>query len=101
MPDGCISLVINLFEDETRLYDPDDVSNIRKFNGSSVSGPHTKCFAIDTDEQTCVVGMADQFYGDRSGSLLDAWGNHWYIASRIEDMTPEEIAERAAAAGRQ
>jgi len=45
--------------------------------------------------------MADQFYGDRSGSLLDAWGNHWYIASRIEDMTPEEIAERAAAAGRQ
>ena len=44
--------------------------------------------------------MADQFYGDRSGSLLDAWGNHWYIASHIEDLTPEEIAERAAAAGR-
>jgi len=45
--------------------------------------------------------MADQFYGDRSGSLLDAWGNHWYIASHIEDLTPAEIAERAAAAGRQ
>jgi PhnB protein len=44
--------------------------------------------------------MADQFYGDRSGSLLDAWGNHWYIASHTEDLTPEEIAERAAAAGR-
>jgi len=41
--DGCISLVINLFEDETRLYDPDDMSNVRKFNGCSVSGPHTKC----------------------------------------------------------
>ena len=45
--------------------------------------------------------VADQFYGDRSGSLLDAWGNHWYIASHIEDLTPEQIAERAAAAGRQ
>jgi PhnB protein len=45
--------------------------------------------------------MADQFYGDRSGSLVDAWGNHWYIASHLEDLTPEEIAQRAAAAGRQ
>ncbi len=45
--------------------------------------------------------MADQFYGDRSGSLLDAWGNHWYIASHLEDLAPEEIAQRAAAAGRQ
>jgi PhnB protein len=45
--------------------------------------------------------MTDQFYGDRSGSLLDAWGNHWYIASHLEELTTEEIAERAAAAGRQ
>jgi len=45
--------------------------------------------------------MADQFYGDRSGSLLDPWGNHWYIASHLEDLTSEEIAQRAAAAGRQ
>jgi PhnB protein len=44
--------------------------------------------------------MADQFYGDRGGSLIDAWGNHWYIASHTEDLTPEEIAEKAAAAGR-
>jgi hypothetical protein len=58
MPDGCITLVINLFEDETRLYDPEDMSKVRKFNGCSVSGPHTKCFAIDTDEQTCVIGIS-------------------------------------------
>jgi PhnB protein len=44
--------------------------------------------------------MADQFYGDRSGSLLDPWGNHWYIASHLEDLTPEEMQQRAAAAGR-
>jgi uncharacterized glyoxalase superfamily protein PhnB len=45
--------------------------------------------------------MADQLYGDRSGSLLDRWGNHWYIASHREDLTSLEIAQRAAAAGSQ
>jgi len=45
--------------------------------------------------------MADQMYGDRSGSLVDRWGNHWYIASHREELTPEEIRQRAAAAGRQ
>lgn len=44
--------------------------------------------------------MSNQVYGDRSGSLLDAWGNHWYIASHLEDLTTEEIAQRATAAGR-
>ncbi len=45
--------------------------------------------------------MAKQAYGDRSGSLLDSWGNHWYIASHLEELTTEEISQRSAAAGRQ
>jgi PhnB protein len=45
--------------------------------------------------------MADQAYGDRSGSLLDSWENHWYIASHLEELTIEEITQRSAAAGRQ
>lgn len=45
--------------------------------------------------------MADQAYGDRSGSLLDRWGNHWYIASHLEELMIEEITQRSAAAGRQ
>jgi len=40
MPDGCITLIINLLEDETRLYDPDDTKKVRKFRGCSISGPH-------------------------------------------------------------
>src|SRR5882724_13622064 len=40
MPDGCISLVINLFEDETRLYDPDDMSNVRN-STAAASAVHT------------------------------------------------------------
>src|ERR1700740_3768560 len=58
MPDGCISLISNLEEDETRLYDADDVNKMQKLSGCSVSGPHTKSFVIDTDEQTCVIGVS-------------------------------------------
>jgi PhnB protein len=39
----------------------------------------------------------DQFYGERSAGLTDDWGNHWYIATYTEDLTPEELTARAAA----
>ncbi len=39
---------------------------------------------------------ADQFYGDRNASVVDPFGNHWGIATHIEDVSPEEISIRAA-----
>jgi PhnB protein len=41
--------------------------------------------------------MKDQFYGDRGGGLIDNWGNHWYIATHLEDLTMDEISRRASA----
>lgn len=41
---------------------------------------------------------ADQFYGDRQGGVKDSWGNTWWIATRIEDVSSEELARRAAEA---
>jgi len=41
--------------------------------------------------------VADQFYGDRGGKLQDPFGHVWWIASRLEDLTPEEIQQRASA----
>lgn len=41
--------------------------------------------------------VQDQFYGDRSGTVLDPFGHVWTIATHKEDLTPEEIARRAAA----
>ncbi len=38
--------------------------------------------------------LCDQFYGDRSGAVTDPWGHVWSIASRIEDISPEEIQRR-------
>jgi PhnB protein len=41
----------------------------------------------------------DQFYGERSGGVMDAWGNHWYIATHKEDFTSEELMSRGAEQG--
>ena len=38
--------------------------------------------------------LVDQFYGDRSGSLKDSFGNYWWIATHIEDVTLEEMRKR-------
>ena len=42
--------------------------------------------------------LQDQFYGDRSGSLKDPFGHVWHIATHVEDVSPEEMDKRAAAA---
>jgi PhnB protein len=42
--------------------------------------------------------VADQFYGDRGGQFLDPFGHKWYVSTHKEDLTPEEIGKRAAAA---
>ena len=38
--------------------------------------------------------VADQFYGDRSGTLEDPFGHRWFIATRREDVSPEEMRKR-------
>jgi PhnB protein len=38
--------------------------------------------------------MQDQFWGDRSGTLTDPQGFTWTIATRKEDLTPQEMQQR-------
>ncbi len=40
--------------------------------------------------------VANQFYGDRSGQFEDPFGHHWNVATHVEDVSPEEMAKRAA-----
>jgi PhnB protein len=47
---------------------------------------------------TSLMAPADQFYGDRSGGVKDASGNYWWIATHAEDVPPDEMKRRAAAA---
>jgi PhnB protein len=42
--------------------------------------------------------IKNQFYGDRSGTLLDPFGHMWSVATHIEDVPPEEMRKRMTAA---
>jgi PhnB protein len=39
--------------------------------------------------------VADQFYGDRLGTLVDPFGHTWHVSTHIEDVSPEELDRRA------
>jgi PhnB protein len=43
---------------------------------------------------TVVKPLANQFYGDRSGTVTDPFGHKWTIATHVEDVTPEEMTRR-------
>jgi PhnB protein len=41
--------------------------------------------------------VKDEFYGDRNGRLEDPFGHIWFIATRKEDVSPEEVQKCVAA----
>ena len=47
---------------------------------------------------TVTMEVADQFWGDRFGTVTDPFGHVWSVATHIEDVPPAEMAERAKAA---
>jgi PhnB protein len=47
---------------------------------------------------TVSMEVADQFWGDRFGTITDPFGHSWSVATHIEDVPPEEMAERAKTA---
>jgi PhnB protein len=72
--------------------------------GGSPVGIHVYLADVDAAAKRAVAGggkltrpVADQFYGDRLGTLEDPFGHIWHISTHIEDVSPEEIGRRAAA----
>jgi PhnB protein len=47
---------------------------------------------------TVAMPLADMFWGDRYGKLVDPFGHHWSIAEHLEDLTPDQMKERMDAA---
>ena len=50
---------------------------------------------------TVLQPLEDKFYGDRAGTVVDPFGHHWYLMMHIEDVSPDEMQKRAAAASAQ
>lgn len=50
--------------------------------------------AIDAGAKV-VRPLANEFYGDRMGTLEDPFGHHWSLATHVENVSDSEIRERA------
>lgn len=68
---------------------------------------HLMIYVEDVDafcQKAVAEGLAvlrpieNQFYGDRSGQFKDPFGHVWSFATHVEDVSPEEMNNRAAAA---
>lgn len=46
---------------------------------------------------TVKMPVADMFWGDRYGIVVDPFGHHWSIATHVRDVSPEEMQEAAKA----
>ena len=42
-----------------------------------------------------VMPVADMFWGDRMGKVIDPFGHHWNLATHIEEVAPAEMERRA------
>lgn len=72
--------------------------------GFGVKNATSYMYVLDTDAAykqamragaISVMEPADQFYGDRNAGVSDVFGNQWWFATRIENVTPEEVKRRA------
>jgi AraC-like DNA-binding protein len=78
LPSGTIELVVNLGEDEIRIYDPSHPDRSRRFSGAVVSGAYSEFFVINPLQHASILGVhfkpggAFPFLGAPPGELADA-----------------------------
>jgi len=63
-----------------------------------VDGAFRKAIAAGGTEK---MPVENQFWGDRMGTLTDPFGHSWSIATHVEDVPPEQFAERMAQSQKQ
>ena len=104
MPDGSVELIINLREDEVRIYDREKLDKCTRLPGTVIAGPHSGFFVIDTAEQDSVMGIhfkpggAFPFFSEPANelhnlhvALEDLWGGEAQLLRErvLEASTPE------------
>ena len=109
MPDGSVELVINLRENESRIYDRREHNSWQRLPGAIVAGPQSNFFVIDTAEQASVIGIhfkpggAFPFFKlpldelqDQHVALEDLWGAEAALLREqlLEAASPEQKLRR-------
>src|SRR5262249_13823424 len=57
LPSGTVQLVINLSDDEIRIYDASNPAHSRRYSGAAVSGPYSNFFLIDPLVHASIIGV--------------------------------------------
>jgi len=111
-PDGQRVWFCELLLGDSRFFLVDEFPEQHAFSPSTLGGTpvvlHVYVPDVDAAWARAVsagmsieMPLANFFWGDRYGSLRDPFGHHWGLASRIEDLTPQEIQRRAIEFNRQ
>lgn len=101
LPSGTIELVINLCEDEVRIYESAQSGRCARYAGAVVAGPYTGCLMIDPMHRSTIVGVhfrpggAFPFLGARADELSDA---HVDLDTLWGRTAAAELRERLCAA---
>ena len=93
---------------DSRLYLADESPAFGALSPPSIGGTAVKLhiYVADVDAvvkraeaagATVLRPVQDQFYGDRSGMIADPFGHQWFVATRKEAVTPEEMRDRYTA----
>ncbi|HWL51364.1 MAG TPA: VOC family protein [Chthoniobacteraceae bacterium] len=104
MPDGKIGHAEIRIGDSMIMLS-DECPEWGSLSPESVGGAPTKiCLYVSDADATFqkaldagaeqVMAVADQFWGDRMGSVKDPFGYTWIVATHVEDVSHEEIARR-------
>jgi PhnB protein len=107
-PDGSIGHAeLQIGDSKLMLSDPFPQSSVQ---APTTVGATTASVFLYVDDVDAAFGRAvdagakvempleDMFWGDRFGTVTDPFGHVWSMASHVEDVSPEEIEERAQAA---
>lgn len=43
-----------------------------------------------------LMPLENTFWGDRYGKVVDPFGHHWSIGCQVENLSPQEVQQRAA-----
>jgi AraC-like DNA-binding protein len=106
LPTGTIELVINLRENELRIYDAEQPNRCSRFSGAIVSGAYGKGFVSDTEEEAFLIGVhfkpggAFPFLGLPAGDLADTHVDLETLGGQSAPKLRERLCEASTAADR-
>ena len=106
MPDGKSVMHAELMVGDSRLLLHDEFPDhgLLSPDGSKDNGIKLHLYVENVDDvydrtvaagATVIMPLQDCFWGDRYAIVVDPFGHRWSMATRIEDLSPRQVQERA------